>query len=631
VGKKNDLTQFLKMKNEKIGLLFRVSSKPQESDGGGLELQKRLGEKISDKLGLIRVEFNEGVQSSFKVEINQRPKLVELLDEIQKTNGIRKVWVFNTDRLGRYSNSWYSILKVFIDYGVEIYIGEDTKPYDLSSSVDKLTISVLSLISQYDNELRRMRSILGKRNSLKNGNTWVGGTVPFGFKVEGKMLVIHLVESQYVKRMFEMYFKGKSTMDIKVYLDEQTDIKPRRSLKGWNVGTVLSMLRKEIYKGIQVWEWKEKLPNGEVEIVDSYEVKHPKIITEKLWNSVQDKIDDEYPIHFDGKSRKSLLKGLLVCPKCNLKLGHRFKKNNHYYGRCSETNWRRVGTKINVKSCPIKKSPRMEELDQKVFDVVLNVIRDSSRIREEHKLKNLDPKFENEKKIKTQKETLERKIRSKKSEIKKVEEKEIEVDFDIRVGKISENKGELLTQKFKEHIEILNQELEDLQNKLLPLSNSEGWINWIERMNNELDKVENYSLEKKREFLKDILSEIGVQYVDSTQSHKIKIQFLLPLVGDSLLYGIEKDDWGFKTYELKGGSEVYETELDSFVPNTSKNQSYKEKLLERIVDLKEKQGLSLEQISNTLNKEGLKPLSKGKWYKSRLSSFYNYNRKYLPK
>jgi len=479
--------------------------------------------------------------------------------------------------------------------------------------------------------LRRMRSILGKRNSLKSGNTWVGGTVPFGFSVEGKMLVIHPIESQYVKMMFEMYYKGKSTMDIKVYLDEQTDIKPRRSLKGWNVGTVLSMLRKEIYKGIQVWEWKEKLPNGEVEIVDSIEVKHPQIIKVKLWNSVQDKIDDEYPIHFDGKSRKSLLKGLLVCPKCNLILGHRFKKNNHYYGRCSETNWRRVGKKMDTKSCPIKKSPRMEELDKKVFDVVLKVIKDSSRIREEHKLKNLNPKFENKKKIKVQRESLERKIRSKKLEIKKVEEQEVKVEFDLRLGKISESKGEKLNQMFIEHIDILNQELEVLRNKLLPISNSEGWINWIDRMNKELEKVENFSLEKKREFLKAILKEIQVQYVESTQSHRIKIQFLLPLVGDSILYGIEKDEWGFTTYELKDGSTIFETELDSFVPNTSKNQSYKKKLLDRIYDLKENKGLSLNQISETLNSEGLKPLNKGKWYKSKLSSFYNYNRTSLPK
>ena len=51
---------------EKIGLLYRVSSKPQETDGGGLEVQKRMGEKMSEKLGLLGVEFNEGVYKDGK-------------------------------------------------------------------------------------------------------------------------------------------------------------------------------------------------------------------------------------------------------------------------------------------------------------------------------------------------------------------------------------------------------------------------------------------------------------------------------------------------------------------------------------------------------------------------------------
>ena len=75
--------------------------------------------------------------------------MVELLDEIQKkSGGIRKVWVFNTDRLGRYSKSWYTILKVFLDYSVELYVGESSKPYDFNNPNDKLSIGILSLVSQ---------------------------------------------------------------------------------------------------------------------------------------------------------------------------------------------------------------------------------------------------------------------------------------------------------------------------------------------------------------------------------------------------------------------------------------------------------------------------------------------------
>jgi len=616
---------------EKIGLLYRVSSKPQETDGGGLEVQKRMGEKMSEKLGLLGVEFNEGVQSSFKVEINQRPKLVELLDEIQKPNGIRKVWVFNTDRLGRYSNSWYSILKVFMDYGVEIYIGEDLNPYDLSSSVDKLTISILSSISQYDNELRRMRSILGKRNSLKNGNTWIGGTVPFGFSVDGKKLVVNPIESQHVKKMFEMYNKGRTTMDIKVYLDQQSDINPRRSQVGWNVGTVLSMLRKELYKGIQIWEWKEKLPNGEEQVVESFELKVPRIVEDDLWNSVQEKMDREYPLQFDGKSKKSLLKGLLICPTCKLRLGHRFKTNNHYFGKCSEVNWRKVGEKIDLKTCPIKKSPRMEELDEKVFDVVLKVIKDSKKIREDYKSENLQPRFEEKEKIRIQRETLQRKIRTKKSELSKVEEQEIQIEFDVRIGKLTEKQGGSLSQKFKDHIKNINKEINELTSKLDVISNSQGWIDWLDRMSKDLEKVKEYPLEKRREFLLDVLKEIQVQYNPTTQSHKLDIRFLLPLVGDEILIDVDKDEKGFRKYQVREGVTVYQTELDSVLSYTSKNQSYKDKLTERVIYLREVEGLSYEKIIQVLNSEGLKPMNGENWYKSRISSFYNYNRKQLPK
>ena len=160
--------------------------------------------------------------------------------------------------------------------------------------------------------------------------------------------------------------------------------------------------------------------HGETIIVESFELKVPRIVEDELWNSVQEKMDREYPLQFDGKSKKSLLKGLLICPTCKLRLGHRFKTNNHYFGKCSEVNWKKVGEKIDLKTCPIKKSPRMEELDEKVFDVVLKVIKDSKKIREDYKSKNLQPRFEEKEKIRTQRETLQRKIRTKKSKTKNI-------------------------------------------------------------------------------------------------------------------------------------------------------------------------------------------------------------------
>jgi len=55
------------------------------------------------------------------------------------------------------------------------------------------------------------------------------------------------------------------------------------------------------------------------------------------------------------------------------------------------------------------------------------------------------------------------------------------------------------------------------------------------------------------------------------------------------------------------------------------------KLIERIIFLKEKEGLSLTEISEKLNSEKMFPVNGGKWYKSKLSSFYNYSKKTTPK
>lgn len=616
---------------EKIGLLYRVSSQSQETEGGGLELQQRLGKKISKQLGLPYVEFNEGVQSSYQVEINHRPVLVELLNEISKVNGIRKVWVFNTDRLGRYSQSWYSILKVFIDFQVEVYIGEECKPYDLSNSVDKLTMGVLSLISQYDNELRRMRSILGKRNSLKSGNTWIGGTIPFGYQVKGKNLVVNKEESIYVKKIFDMYNKGRSCMEIKVFLDLQTDIKPRRSGKGWNVGTVLSMLKKEIYIGKQIWEWKEKLPNDEIHIIESFVVKTPKIIDEQLFKDVQKRIQTQYPTHIDGKSKKSLLGGLLTCDKCKLKLGHRFKSTNHYFGKCTESNWRKVGDKFDTKSCPLKKSPRMEELDKKVVSVVKDVLLNSKTIREKFKVSNLNPKFEDEKNLKKLSDDLKRKIRDKNLELSKVDEELLKLEFDVRLGTITQNQGEKLRERFKSHITNIQDEVNDLNENLQSISNSTGWVNWLNKVNESLEDVESLPFEKQREFLLDTINKIDIKYDPKKKSHQLDIKFKLPIVGDSLNYTGVVDKNGFKEYQIKEGKSVFKSEIGLVTHKSTQTDSKKIKLVERIILLKEKEGLSLTEISDKLNNEKMFPPNGGKWYKSKLSSFYNYSKKTIPK
>ncbi|WP_036380422.1 recombinase family protein [Muricauda sp. MAR_2010_75] len=613
---------------KKIGLLYRVSSKPQEVDGSSLDTQKEMGRKMSKVLGYDYVEFNEGVQSSYNVEINFRPKLVELLNEIQKPKGIRKVWVFNTDRLGRYSNSWYSILKVFLDYGVEVYVGESDKPYDLKNLTDKLTIGLLSLISQYDNELRRMRSVMGKRNSLKSGNTYLGSTIPFGYSVKNKNLIIDNTEGKYVKKIFKMYDEGQSTMDIKMFLDKQVEIQPRKSKYGWNLGTIQKMLRNTLYIGKQVWRWEENLPNGEKKLIEEIEIETPKIIDKKVFDRVQKRMDSSTRNN-TPKESQSLLRGLLECSVCGLMLPERNQQNSMYYGRCKEYKWKYNGEKFDYNNCGLKKGLRTELTDTLVLDKVLESLTESKRVREEFKKKNLEPKWENENENKKKLNKIKGYINKKEKEKERIERELVQIDFEIRLGKLTSRYGEQLKDKFSERLTVIDEELQKLKKEEKLYSDTKGWVNWIEKMYEILDDVPNFDNSKKRTFLKDYVESIKVNYNPNIQSHELDISFLKPIIGDTIIYKEGKDEKGFKRYDIEEG----ENNLEVIIPTSTKrnriSKKDREKLNNHIYELKIKNGLSHSEVCEELNNLGLRTPTNKIWDKPKFSSYYNYIKKEL--
>lgn len=57
----------------------------------------------------------------------------------------------------------------------------------------------------------------------------------------------------------------------------------------------------------------------------------------------------------------------------------------------------------------------------------------------------------------------------------------------------------------------------------------------------------------------------------------------------------------------------------------------REEIIKTIVSCIEENGMSLQQTCDFLNKNGLNPINGGKWYKSKLSSFYKTNRETSPK
>lgn len=607
---------------EQIGILLRVSSKIQESDGTSLDVQKNMGLKISKKLGFKPIIFNEGSQSSYKVEINERIKLVELLEEIQKkNNGIRKVWVFNTDRLGRYSQSWYSILKIFLDYSVELYVGESTKPYDFNNPNDKLSIGILSLVSQYDNELRRLRSVMGKRNSLKMGNTFVGGTVPFGYSIEGKNLIINEGESKVVKKMFEMYKRGESTMNIKSYLDTKTEYTPKRSKDGWNLGTIQKMLGNTLYKGYQIWDWKETI-GGVPKVVESITVKTPKVVSNKLWDEVQLKLNENKVHKTYDETYDSLFKGLLFCKSCGVILSSSVRKPYPLYScRSVEYKWKNSSKWENKhKNCSLKKSLRVEETDIKVLNHILKIIKESKRVREEYKIKNLSPKFDEMENLKKEGYKRTKELNERKKYLKKLSDDLIQIEFEIITNQRTKKEGKVLSDKISNLISEIESEVIRKEKELSIFTNSSKWIDWLNQMYLEIDSVEDMNLDKKKSFIQEYISKINVEYIPKSKSHKFDFEFKYPIIEDEITNVRVKD--GRKEYQIKEGR--FNTTLDLPFQNSNKTKltdDEKKRLNLLISEMRVEKSLSLNQICGELNSIGLRTPTNKLWDKPKLSSY----------
>ena len=273
----------------------------------------------------------------------------------------------------------------------------------------------------------------------------------------------------------------------------------------------------------------------------------------------------------------------------------------------------------------------MEELDKKVVSVVKEVLLNSKTIRERFKVSNLNPKFEDEKNLKKLSDDIKRKIRDKNLELSKVDEELLKLEFDVRLGTINQNQGVKLRERFKSHISHIQDEVNDLNENLQSISSSTGWVNWLNKVNENLENVETLTFDKQREFLHDTINKIDIKYDPKKKSHQLDIRFKLPIVGDSLNYTGVIDKNGFKEYQIKEGISVLKSEMGLVTHKSTQTDSPKMKMIERIISLKEKDGLSLSEISEKLNMEKMFPPNGGKWYKSKLSSFYNYSKKTIPK
>jgi DNA invertase Pin-like site-specific DNA recombinase len=256
----------------------------------------------------IPTHYDDGGYSGGSME---RPALRQLLQDIG-AGRIDTVVVYKVDRLTRSLANFAKIIERFDARQVSFV--SVTQQFNTTTSMGRLTLNVLLSFAQFEREVTGER-IRDKIAASKRKGMWMGGTLPFGYDVCERKLVINAQEAAQVKKIFELYLELGCVAKLKSRLDgEGWRSKVRISHLGqksgggtYSRGALYCLLQNPLYVG--------KVRHREA----IYAGEHEAIIPEQLWDKVQGQLRANCEVRRTGSNAKSpsLLVGLLYDPHGN--------------------------------------------------------------------------------------------------------------------------------------------------------------------------------------------------------------------------------------------------------------------------------------------------------------------------
>ena len=225
----------------------------------------------------------------------ERPALKRLLADIEEDR-VDVVVVYKIDRLSRALMDFAKLVEVFDRNNVTFV--SVTQSFNTTTSMGRLTLNILLSFAQFEREVIGER-IRDKVAASRKRGIWMGGCVPFGYKVKDRKLLINESEAAIVRMIFERFVKvGSATTLARELVAER--VMTRRG-KLVDKGYLYKALNNRVYIGDAVHKGT------------AYPGEHKPIISQALWDKVHS-IIEQSPRDRAANTRSrtpSLLKGLI--------------------------------------------------------------------------------------------------------------------------------------------------------------------------------------------------------------------------------------------------------------------------------------------------------------------------------
>lgn len=363
----------------KVAIYARVSTEEQAEHGYSIDAQLDTLRNYCQMYG--RVIHDEYVDSGVSGKsMTNRLELKRLLWDAEK-HMFDEVLVWKINRLARKNIDLLQIVDL-LDKN-NIAFRSFSENFETATPMGKFALQMMGAVGELERNTIVDNVKMGMKQRAKTGLH--NGKVPLGYRAVlnsnissyDSNLVVVPDEALIVTKIFELYASGRGLKSIANEFNH-TGYKTKKG-NPFSTSAVKDILRNPMYAGKirynQHENWNEKRrrgKNAEPIIVDG---KHPAIISEELWERVQQMINKRSflpPRTFNGEY---LLTGLIRCPQCGgamvasrtkSKLKNGETKINMYYS-CG--NFRNKGSSV----CSAN-SIRKEEAEEYVFNRLKTVL-----------------------------------------------------------------------------------------------------------------------------------------------------------------------------------------------------------------------------------------------------------------
>jgi DNA invertase Pin-like site-specific DNA recombinase len=199
---------------------------------------------------LVMTSYDDG---GFSGGSMARPALQRLLTEVA-AGRINVVVVYKVDRLTRSLADFARIVETLDGHGASFV--SVTQQFNTTTSMGRLTLNVLLSFAQFEREVTGER-IRDKIAASKRKGMWMGGSVPLGYDVANRELVVNEAEAATVRDIFDSYLRLGSVAELRADLQRRGILSKRwtsstdRTWGGaaFSRGALYWLLRNPVYVG----------------------------------------------------------------------------------------------------------------------------------------------------------------------------------------------------------------------------------------------------------------------------------------------------------------------------------------------------------------------------------------------